>query len=180
MNTSPPLSIVIVEILRHTPHWVWLILAAITLLGALQLRQYRISRGRLLLAPIALGAYSLWGASSAFGAAAVPAWLAGMALTLLASRALRGPRTIEVAADGRFVLPGSPWPLLLMWSHLRVALRGGGDAGVPPSLGSWRRHGGRCGHVVRRAVRPVRRAGLACAAIGTLARLGSSGVSRRR
>ncbi|MFI4929431.1 MAG: DUF6622 family protein [Burkholderiales bacterium] len=116
MNTSPPLSIVVVEILRHTPHWVWLILAAITLLGALQLRQYRISRGRLLLAPIALGAYSLWGASSAFGAAAVPAWLAGMALTLLASRALRGPRTIEVAADGRFVLPGSPWPLLLMWA----------------------------------------------------------------
>ena len=115
MNTSPPLSMVIVEILRHTPHWVWLILAAITLLGALQLWEHRISRGRLLIAPIALGAYSLWGASGVFGAAAVPAWLAGMLLALLANRWLRWPRTIAVAPDGRFVLRGRPWPLLLMW-----------------------------------------------------------------
>jgi hypothetical protein len=116
MNTSPPLSIVIVEILKHTPHWVWLILAAITLAGVWQLRESRVSRSRLLLAPTALGAYSLWGASSAFGAAAVPAWLAGMALALLANRALRWPRTVEVAADGRLVLRGSPFPLLLMWT----------------------------------------------------------------
>ncbi|HEY6355433.1 MAG TPA: DUF6622 family protein [Burkholderiaceae bacterium] len=116
MNTSPPLSIVIVEILKHTPHWVWLILAAITLAGVLQLRQYRVSRGRLLLIATALSAYSLWGTSSAFGAAAAPAWLAGMALALLANRALRWPRTVEVAPDGRFVLHGSPWPLLLMWT----------------------------------------------------------------
>jgi len=107
---------VIVEILRHTPPWVWLILATITLLGVMQLREHRIPRGRLLIAPIALGAYSLWGAGSAFGAAAVPAWLAGMALALLANRALRWPRSIEVGADSRFVLRGSPWPLLLMWT----------------------------------------------------------------
>jgi hypothetical protein len=37
-------------------------------------------------------------------------------LALLANRTLRWPRTIELAADGRFVLPGSPWPLLLMWT----------------------------------------------------------------
>lgn len=116
MNTSPPLSFVVVEILKHTPHWVWLILAAITLLGVMQLREHRIPRIRLLIAPIVLGVYSLWGASSVFGAAAVPAWLAGMVLALLANRALRWPRTVEVAADGRVVLRGSPWPLLLMWA----------------------------------------------------------------
>ena len=39
-----------------------------------------------------------------------------MALALLANHALRWPRTIDVAPDGRFVLRGSPWPLLLMWT----------------------------------------------------------------
>jgi len=116
MYTSPPLSMVIVEILKHTPHWVWLVLAVITLVGVMQLRDQRVSRGRLQLAPVMLSAYSLWGASGVFGAAAVPAWLAGMVLALWANRALRWPRTIELAADGRFVLPGSPWPLLLMWT----------------------------------------------------------------
>jgi hypothetical protein len=116
MSTSPPLFTVFTGILTHTPHWVWLILAAITLAGVLQLREYRVSRGRLLLLTIALAAYSLWGTSSVFGAAAAPAWLAGMALALLANRALRWPRTVELTPDGRFVLPGSPWPLLLMWT----------------------------------------------------------------
>ena len=116
MNTSPPLSMVIIEILKHTPPWVWAILAAITLLGLMQLRAHHVSRGRLLLAPIGVGAYSLWGTSSVFGVAAAPAWLVGMALALLSNRALRWPRTIEVAADGRFALRGSPWPLLLMWT----------------------------------------------------------------
>jgi hypothetical protein len=116
MNTSPALSLVAFEILRHTPHWVWLVLATITLVGAMQLREHRVSRSRLLLAAIGLSAYSLWGTSSVFGAAAAPAWLTGMALALLANHALRWPRTIDVATDGRFVLRGSPWPLLLMWT----------------------------------------------------------------
>ena len=33
MNTSPPLAMVIIEILKHTAHWVWLALAGITLVG---------------------------------------------------------------------------------------------------------------------------------------------------
>jgi uncharacterized protein DUF6622 len=116
MQTSPPLSIVLIEIVKHTPQWVWAILATITVVGVMQLRDQHVSRGRLLLAPIGLGAYSLWGASSVYGAAAVPAWLAGLALAVWANRFLRWPRTIDVAADGRFVLPGSAWPLVLMWA----------------------------------------------------------------
>jgi hypothetical protein len=111
-----PLSIVIVEILKHTPSWVWAVLAAITLLGLLQWRDHRMTRNRLWLAPIGLGAYSLWGALSVFGALAVPAWLTGMALAMSANRALRWPHAITVHDDGRFGLRGSPWPLLLMWS----------------------------------------------------------------
>jgi len=116
MSTEPALSTLIAEILSHTPHWAWAILAAITALGLLQWREHRVSRGRLLLAPLALGAYSLWGATGTFGTAALPAWLAGMALAPLANRSLRWPRAIALAADGRFVIGGSPWPLLLMWA----------------------------------------------------------------
>ncbi|HTP74397.1 MAG TPA: DUF6622 family protein [Burkholderiaceae bacterium] len=116
MQTSPTPSMVIVEILRHTPPGVWIALSAITVLGVLQLRTHRASRTRLLVAPIVLALYSLWATCSAFGVAAAPAWLAGSAIVLLASRALRVRRPVALAADGRFVLPGSAAPLLLMWS----------------------------------------------------------------
>jgi hypothetical protein len=94
---------------------VWVVLVVITLLGLAQLRDLRVPRSRLAVAPIAFSAYSLWGATSALGALAAPAWLAGLALALAANRLLQWPRTIAVADDGRFVLPGSPGPLLLMW-----------------------------------------------------------------
>jgi hypothetical protein len=113
---QPPLSVVIVEIVNHTPHWVWLVLAVITLLGLAQLRDLRVSRARLAVAPIALGVYSFWGATSALGALAAPAWLAGLALALAANRWLQWPRTVAVSDDGRLVLPGSVGPLLLMWA----------------------------------------------------------------
>jgi hypothetical protein len=116
MSIQPPLSAVTVEVLKHTPHWVWAVLAAITLVGLAQLREQRVARARLAVAPIALGAYSLWGATSALGALAAPAWLAGLALALAANRLLQWPRTLAPADDGRIVLPGSPWPLLLMWA----------------------------------------------------------------
>src|SRR5262245_30950356 len=56
MQANPSVAIVIAEVLRHTPSWVWGVLAVITLLGAWQLRDLRVSRSRLMLLPIALGA----------------------------------------------------------------------------------------------------------------------------
>ena len=55
MQTQPDLPHVIHAIVQHTPHWVWAVLAAITVLGLLQLRTQRVSLARLLIAPIALG-----------------------------------------------------------------------------------------------------------------------------
>jgi hypothetical protein len=134
MSTQPPPSMAITQILSHTPHWVWAILAAITALGFMQWREHRVSRGRLLVAPIGLGVFSLWGAASAFGAAAVPAWLSGMALAMLANRALRWPRQIDVGADGRFVLAGSPWPLLLMWALFALRYAAAVTMALQPGL----------------------------------------------
>jgi hypothetical protein len=111
-----PLSTIVVQILQHTPGWVWGIFAALTLLGLHQLRDHEIARARLLLAPIGLGGYSLWGATAVFGIDAAAAWLAGLALALALNQKLQWPRDVTVVADGRFALKGSPWPLLLMWT----------------------------------------------------------------
>ncbi|HSB99354.1 MAG TPA: hypothetical protein VLE45_05515 [Burkholderiaceae bacterium] len=53
MSTNSPLWMVIAEILRHTPVGVWFALAAIAVFGALQWRERRVSRSRLLAVPVA-------------------------------------------------------------------------------------------------------------------------------
>jgi hypothetical protein len=115
MRSDLPLTAVIGPILTHTPAYVWVILAALVVLGGLQLRSLRIARTRLLVAPVAMAALSLWGASSAFGphAGVLAAWAVGMTLALAANRRLRWPRDVRVEGDA-FVVPGSPWPLALM------------------------------------------------------------------
>ncbi|HEX7436967.1 MAG TPA: DUF6622 family protein [Caldimonas sp.] len=111
-----PLSIVITEIIRHTPGYVWALLAALVVLGGLQLRDHRVPRARLALAPVGLGAFSLLGATMAFGAhgGVVGAWVLGMALVFAANRFLRWPRDVRADGSGGFALRGSPWPLVAM------------------------------------------------------------------
>lgn len=116
MPSNLPLSTVIVEIISHTPGYVWAILAALVVFGSLQLRDYVITRARLAFAPIGLAAYSLWGATMAFGARTevIAAWALGIALALVVNRWLRWPRNIRADGAGRFVVGGSPWPLIAM------------------------------------------------------------------
>ena len=80
MLSDLPFWTVVAQIIRHTPPYVWAILLALVALGALQWRDHTVSRTRLALAPIGLGAFSLWGATMAFGAhpTVVAAWLAGI------------------------------------------------------------------------------------------------------
>lgn len=116
MPTDLPLSVVLPEIIRHTPHWAWAILAVLIALGLRQMREHSVSRTRLTFAPLAFGAYSLYGAASAFGwhAPVLVAWAAGMAGAVAANRALRWPRDVRPASEAGFVLGGSAWPLVLM------------------------------------------------------------------
>jgi hypothetical protein len=143
VSNDPSSWIVIAEILRRTPVGVWLALAAITVFGALQWRERRVSRTRLLAVPVALAAYSLWATCSAFGVAAAPAWLAGMALVLMAGYAPPSTRTASVDADGRVVMAGSAVPLLAMWAlfglryvvAVALALHAAWTQGLPAVVG---------------------------------------------
>jgi len=126
MLSDLPLLTVVAQVIRHTPSYVWGILLALVAFGALQWRDHIVSRARLALAPIGLGAFSLWGVTMAFGAhpTVIVAWLAGGALALAANRWLRWPRDVTPTADGRFALRASPWPLIAMLSvfSLRYAV----------------------------------------------------------
>ncbi len=159
MLSDLPFWTVVAQIIRHTPPYVWAILLALVALGLMQWRDHIVSRARLALAPIGLGAFSLWGTTMAFGAqpAVVVAWLAGIALAIAANRWLRWPRDVRPTADGRFALRASPWPLIAMMTRVLAALRRRRDLGVPSRLGRARRlqPADRAG--LRRRLGPVRR-----------------------
>ena len=126
MLSDLPFWTVVAQVVRHTPLYAWAILATLVVLGLAQWRDHTVTRARLALAPIGLGAFSLWGTTMAFGAQpiVVAAWLAGIALALAGNRWLRWPRDVRPTADGRFALRASPWPLIAMMTvfSLRYAV----------------------------------------------------------
>ena len=117
MPSNLPLIDVISLVLQHTPPWVWIILAAITWLGLKQVADRVVTTRRLAIMPVALGAYSLLGATAAFGARVdvLAAWSTGMALVVLINQWLAWPHQAEYLGSGRYAVPGSVWPLLTMW-----------------------------------------------------------------
>ena len=105
------------QILQHTPVWVWGIFAALLYLGYFQSRPHTMARRRVAILPSIFIGLSIFGIWSVFGAApaAVAGWGAGFAVALSLNRRLRLPRVVHYdAADARFSLPGSFGPLALM------------------------------------------------------------------
>ena len=117
MSAELPLFTVIVEVIRHTPLWVWGLLAGIVFAGALQMRHHVLSRQRVALLPIGLGAYSLWGALAVAGfhASALIAWVTGLVAFLAVGRTLPwASRVRHDAARDVFEVGATVWPLVLM------------------------------------------------------------------
>lgn len=108
---------VIGQILSNTPLWVWGLLAGLVVLGLTQVRNRTAGLPRIVILPLALGAFSLWGTLSAFGAtpAVVIAWTLAAGATLYA--VLRRPVPAGTRYDGvarQFHLPGSWVPMVLI------------------------------------------------------------------
>lgn len=120
---AAPLSIVIVEVLKHTPAYVWAILAALVVFGSLQMRDRVMGRMRVLLVPVALGGYSLWGAASTFGARwdVLAAWAIGIGAMVWAARWIPWPARVEFLPErNAFAVGGSVVPLLAMLAIFAV------------------------------------------------------------
>jgi hypothetical protein len=122
MPTDLPFSIVIQQVIAHTPPWVWGILALITYLGLKQVVDHVVTLRRLAIAPVALGALSLSGVTNAFGlhAEVLALWAVGVALAVAANHWLAWPRKVQYESAGRYAVQGSLWPLIGMWSMFAV------------------------------------------------------------
>lgn len=107
----------LIQILSGTPRWVFVLFFVLIALGIQQSRPRRLSPGRIALLPAVFLALSLFSAASAFGPspAVFAAWLAGIAASVLANRALKSPAGVRWdEAAGAFFVPGSWIPLGLM------------------------------------------------------------------
>lgn len=107
----------IVQILTHTPIWVWLLLAALCALGWNQTRTRNLSLKRILILPLVMLALSISSLSNSFGAhlAVLTNWFLSMMCTALFVRSLHLPAGHTYDAQGRlFTVPGSLIPLLMI------------------------------------------------------------------
>jgi hypothetical protein len=107
----------IIQILTHTPTWVFVLFAILLWLGAKQLLANSVSLTRVTLLPVAMTALSIYGMASAFGDAPMGliAWAAAaiVVAALVLSRPLPATTRYD-AASRRFQLAGSAVPLALM------------------------------------------------------------------
>jgi hypothetical protein len=106
-----------IEILKHTPPWVFVLFSVLLALGYLQSRDRTVTRGMVAVLPVAMTALSFYGVVSAFGVAPVGfmCWLAGVIIALPLGVNIAGPRGVSFATESRsFSVPGSWLPLALM------------------------------------------------------------------
>lgn len=133
--TATPPSLL--TILSFVPLWVWAILALILVLGTLQTRPQLMKPRRLVILPAVWLVYGAWGVQASFGlsAAAVLAWLAGLALSVLAMRRSGWPGQARFVPElARYRVPGSWWPLALMLSLFAAKFALGMSLALQPNL----------------------------------------------
>ena len=105
------------QILSHTPLWVFGLFFGLVYLGYLQSRTRRVSRGRLIVLPLAMLAWSLYSVWSTFDAhlTALAAWAcAWVAVVAIALVRVPSRRASYDAATRQFTVAGSWVPLALM------------------------------------------------------------------
>lgn len=107
----------LLEILKRTPTWVFVLFLVLLALGALQTRTRELGWPRVALMPAIFLPLSLWGVWTAFGpqALAFGAWLAGVGTAVALNRFARVPRRVSYEAQTRlFRVTGSWIPLAMM------------------------------------------------------------------
>jgi hypothetical protein len=127
-------------VLKHTPVWVWGLLAGLVALGLIQTRLRHASWLRVALLPVTMTALSIWGNSSAFGASplfgtVMLVWLAAAVLLLAAVASTAAPRGAAYDAASRsYRIPGSWTPMALIVAIFLVKYVVGVDLAMQPAL----------------------------------------------
>lgn len=106
----------LLQILTHTPTYVWAILAGLIALGLASMRDREMTLQRLLILPLAMLALSLNDIANKFGlgALALLAWASGCTVAGLLMARLGRTRFTPTATPGRVLVRGSRAPLAIM------------------------------------------------------------------
>ncbi|MEK8034586.1 DUF6622 family protein [Ideonella sp. DXS29W] len=108
----------LIQILSHTPTWVFGLFAALLLLGLSQLATRRVKLLRASLLPLGMLGLSLYGVCSGLAAAhpwVLLVWLKALAVSAVFVMRRPAPEGTQYdAASRNFVLPGSAVPLSMM------------------------------------------------------------------
>ena len=117
IGTRSKEKILIVQILSHTPIWVYALFLVLLVFGLLQTRTRTVGKIPALLLPVGMIALSLAGINSSFGLRTIPLAAWGVALTIatvVGYTFFRDKRIHCKATDGKFFIPGSWVPLVVM------------------------------------------------------------------
>jgi hypothetical protein len=127
-------------ILKNTPTWVWGLLAALMALGISQLRTRKVSTTRMMLTPVAMTGFSIYGTATAFGGSllfgyVLVAWATAAAVVLSATAVLGAPRgAVYLPGERTFTVPGSWVPLALITGIFLTKYTVGVELAMQPGL----------------------------------------------
>lgn len=125
------------QILRHTPYWVWLVLAMLLWRGALLMRPRQVPRSRVAILPALFVLLSAAGVVAGFGLQpqALICWGAGLVLAAFETHRAGPPRGAQYLAERRsYQMPGSGVPLLLIVLAFSAKYSVGIELALHPAL----------------------------------------------
>jgi len=105
----------IASIVSHTPAWVFVVFAGLILIGLRQLQPRIVSRRRLVVLPLLIAVYSLYGVAmtSHYSPLALAVWLVAVAAAFLLTR-LSPPAGAVSETAGTVRVPGSWVPMVVI------------------------------------------------------------------
>jgi len=136
------------QIIQHTPVWVWGLLVALVAFGLSQARDRAVSLVRMTILPLVLLALSFSGVISTFAHAtiAILAWGVGVAAAIaLGRRFLRVRGASWSSETGLLYVPGSWLPLVLMVALFLIKYGVGVTLAVNPAMAADTTFGAVCG-----------------------------------
>ena len=127
----------LMQILTHTPNWVFAVFGILLWQGINQMRPRTVGLTRSTLAPLAMTALSLYGATSAFGNTphALLTWVVGAALAFAIYFSMARADQIRYhASSGTLLLPASVVPLVLFMGIFLTKYAVGVSIRLQPAL----------------------------------------------
>jgi hypothetical protein len=128
---------ILMQILSHTPRWVWVLLAVLVWVGTKQLQPQRVTLKRASTLPLVMVLLSMMGVLSAFSAQplALLGWALGAGAVFAAVATRPAPAGTRFdALSQTFQVPGSAVPLTLMLSIFVTKYAVGIAMGMSPHL----------------------------------------------